>query len=624
MRAFSVRKKSVQEHMENIRKRRRKQMVSIVSICLAVAVLSAVLFIPYDTTPPDVKQYAGSEYYAVIRQLSLATYQKPIFKNNFQAIVGGSLVALRALGSLKAGNPAAPGVLEDYTNITDGNLWGTLDSIENGKYEETTDNQVQGVIETDLMKRSDRYIFYLRDMTLCVYSIAGMESELVGSYEITSELDRKIYANNVEMFLSPDCNTVTLFMQVYAGEDLTVVLNLDVSDPTQIKLKNEMRLNGRMLSARMVNGDVLLAYNYVPKTKYVNYDDPTTFVPQYGTYGNMQCIAPENIVCPNTVSDARYTVICKLSGDTLSMEGVTALLGYSEELYVSQDTIYASRSYTQTKEAVYTGIQTAMTDITGISYAGDGLKILGTIALEGAVKDQYSMDQYEGILRVVTSTNLREYAIRNGRETVTISTNGNQDNVNLYCVDLSDWKIEASVIGFAPAGEEATSVRFDGPKAYVCTAEVIRFTDPVYFFDLSDLSNITYTDTGIIDGYSTSLIQLGNGYLMGVGYSKSGGLKIEIYENTENGVVSVCVYERQATFSENYKAYFIDRERQLIGLAVYPWDGGREYILLHFDGEQLNLVNTLYFSGSMEHVRATLIDDYFYVLSTDFVVKPMD
>ena len=211
-----------------------------------------------------------------------------------------------------------------------------------------------------------------------------------------------------------------------------------------------------------------------------------------------------------------------------------------------------------------------------------------------------------------------------GRNRNCFSANGNQDNVNLYCVDLSDWKIEASVIGFAPAGEEATSVRFDGPKAYVCTAEVIRFTDPVYFFDLSDLSNITYTDTGIIDGYSTSLIQLGNGYLMGVGYSKSGGLKIEIYENTENGVVSVCVYERQATFSENYKAYFIDRERQLIGLAVYPWDGGREYILLHFDGEQLNLVNTLYFSGLMEHVRATLIDDYFYVLSTDFVVKPMD
>ena len=622
MRAFNDRKNSVQEHMENIQKRRRKQMVSIVSICLAVAVLSAVLFVPYDTTPPDVQQYAGSEYYAVIRQLSLATYEKPVFKNNFQAIVVGGMVAFRALGGLKAGN-AAPGAKEEIISPTGGNQWGEVTA--NGTYEETTDNQVQGVIETDLMKRSDRYIFYLRDMTLCVYSIAGMESELVGSYEITSELDRKIYANNVEMFLSPDCNTVTLFMQVYAGADLTVVLNLDVSDPTQIKLKKEMRFSGRFLSARMVNGDVLLAYNYiVPGTKNINYDDPTTFVPQYGTHGNMQCIAPENIVCPETVSDARYTVICKLSGDTLAVEGTTALLGYSEELYVSQDTIYASHSYTQTKEAVYTGTQTAMTEITGISYAGDGLEILGTIALEGTIKNQYSMDQYEGILRVVTSTNLREYTIRNDRETVTISTNGNQDNVNLYCVDLSDWKIEASVIGFAPAGEEATSVRFDGTKAYVCTAEVIRFTDPVYFFDLSDLSNITYTDTGIIDGYSTSLIQLGNGYLMGIGYSKSNRLKIEIYENTEKGVVSVCVYERQATFSEDYKAYFVDRERQLIGLAVYPWDGGREYMLLHFDGEQMNVVNTLNFSGSMDHVRATLIDDYFYVLSTDFIVKPMD
>ena len=121
------------------------------------------------------------------------------------------------------------------------------------------------------------------------------------------------------------------------------------------------------------------------------------------------------------------------------------------------------------------------------------------------------------------------------------------------------------------AGEEATAVRFDGVYAYVCTAEVITLTDPVYFFDLSDLSNITYTDTGTIDGFSTSLIQLEDGYLLGIGYNEERNLKIEIYEETESGVQSVCTYEKACGFSEVYKSYFIDREKNLIGLATTEW-----------------------------------------------------
>ena len=73
---------------------------------------------------------------------------------------------------------------------------------------------------------------------------------------------------------------------------------------------------------------------------------------------------------------------------------------------MSEDTIYATHSYNHKNSEVFNNEykQTAMTEITGISYAGESLEILGTVALEGSVKDQYSMDQYGGILRVVTST----------------------------------------------------------------------------------------------------------------------------------------------------------------------------------------------------------------------------
>ena len=81
--------------------------------------------------------------------------------------------------------------------------------------------------------------------------------------------------------------------------------------------------------------------------------------------------------------------------------------------------------------------------------------------------------------------------------------------------------------------------RFDGTDAYVCTA--VQLTDPVFFFDLSDMDNITYKETGTIEGFSTSLVNFGNGYLLGIGTGNVwGSLKIEIYEESATGVVSVC------------------------------------------------------------------------------------
>ena len=261
-----------------------------------------------------------------------------------------------------------------------------------------------------------------------------------------------------------------------------------------------------------------------------------------------------------------------------------------------------------------------MTEITGISYAGDGLEILGTIALEGSVKNQYSMDQYEGILRVVTSTTVSYFMETIYGEFASSTSSAVDRNVNLYCIDLADWTVKASVIGFAPQGEDAQSVRFDGYHAYVCTAEVITITDPVYFFDLSDLDNITWKDTGTIDGYSTSLINLGDGYLLGIGYSSGNTLKIEVYEESEGGVVSVCSYERCVQFSENYKSYLIDRENDLVGLHIRDWNTGETlYLLLHFNGYKLQPIAAVLAAGAVSYTRAFITDGYLYVFSSDSI-----
>lgn len=633
MKTFDERRESVHAHMQQIVKRRRRMMASVTSICLVLAILGTVLFVPLEVMQPRISMYADSDYYTLIQRLHEATYQKPVYKNNFEKLMNFGVKFDVSASPM----PGSNSIVMDAVAVPNGAPAATMAGAVQEpaeEYVEVTDNQVSGVIEADLFKRSDRYAFYLRGHELSVYSIAGADSRLEAQYQVVDKNDQWglfHYYRATEMYLSQDCKTITILVCGYR-EDLgtcTVLVNLDVSDVANIRQTNRILFTGYYVSSRMVGDQILLTYNYNLKTDEMDYSEPSTFVPQYGTPDGLTCVPSEEIVCPETVSATRYTVVSKIDVSTLAVAGTAALLSYSEDLYVSEDTIYATRSYSAKIEEddQKSWKQADMTEITGIRYDGLGLEVVGSVALEGSLKDQYSMDQHNGILRVVASTSSRLYTQRQFEDEVYYVSSGLQRNVNLYCVDLTDWTVVASVIEFAPWGEDAQSVRFDGDQAYVCTAEVVTLTDPVYFFDLSDIHNITYKDTGTIEGYSTSLINLGDGYLLGIGYGSSTAmLKIEVYEETEYGVISVCAYERQAVFSEEYKSYLVDREHNLIGLQVADSDGtgNRPYLLLHFDGYELNLLHVIKMNGALSDARAFLAEGYLYVFTSDgFAVRSL-
>ena len=304
MRAFSVRKKSVEDYIVKIKRQRRRNGVIAASACLVVAILAAVLFVPYNTNPPDVSMYADSDYYNLIQRLNEATYQKPKFKNNFDALIHSLDFGL-GKGSVSRedfvanGMPMAPGAAPDF---------GNLEESTNGNYEEVTDNQVEGVIEADLLKRSDKYAFYLRDRELLVYSVDGEESALISTYEIDAFAETKFfpewgyihyYANTTEtMYLSMDCNTLTVLLSADSAAvgTCTAVVNLDVSDPTNITMRDCVYFEGGRYTSRMVDDKILLSYDLTIYKNKINFDDPTTFVPQYGVPGNLTCIPADNIV----------------------------------------------------------------------------------------------------------------------------------------------------------------------------------------------------------------------------------------------------------------------------------------------------------------------------------------
>lgn len=488
----------------------------------------------------------------------------------------------------------------------------------NGSYQEVTDNQVEGVIEGDRFKRSDRYLYHLYKNELRIYAIDGEKSKLVTAMPAFESTGLYILSGTSEMFLSEDCTKLTLVSRAEHGDSSCAVATLlDVSNAEKVTRLEQICFAGRYLSARMVDGDILLCYRYGIDTEQIYEEKYDSFVPVYGQLRDMQPMDIEDIYCPELPANASYTVVVRLDED-LKVLDMKALLGYSDQIYVSKNCVYLTSSSSTALEDG-TDARKNVTQITAISYGAGQLELLGTVQVEGTLSNQYYMDEYEGILRVATSTLVGTEEMV-GQYSTWLEQRVIARNCNLYCIDMESGKIISSVIGFAPDGEQVTSARFVGTSAYICTAQIQYLSDPVYFFDLSDVNNITCKHTPVIDGYSNFLIDFGD-HLIGVGVNELSCLKVEVYRQTETAVEPVTSYEPEGTFgSMLYKTYLIDRENQLIGLPIIGGDiVQRSFVVLHFDGQQLQVVQQVQLT-SWEDIRATVIDGYLYLLGSDLQV----
>ena len=612
-------------HPDNVLKtKNHRALISFVAACACFALIigNLWLFVPFNMAPPDVSQYSNSEYYDIIQKLNALTFEQPEHKNNAEKLWAGLKdISMNIDGGIK--NDAANDMIEEGVPEAAPDADDT--------YKEITDNQVRGITEADRIKRSGAHIYYLDDDVLRIYSIDKENTAEIGSYTIYEE-SKGPYMDQWEFYLSSDCKTVTVVTQYYSKNEgfsrrYVNLISLDVSDPTNIVKKDEFNITGEYISSRMVDGSILLLTEFVFSKRELDFNDETTFLPQIDEGNGPHSIPAGDIVSPDSLSSTRYTVVMKLDENTLDLKGTAAYLSYSEDVYVSKNHVFLTHVFADKKENEDGTItRNSMTEISCLTYSGDNFEVRGSVTVRGYVKDQWSMDEYQGILRVFTTTNattIQEQYYDNGIVSSNIlQTATGQSNASLYCVDLSSFEIVASVIDFAPPREEIQSVRFDKELAYVCTS--IERSDPVFFFDLSDLDNITYKDTGTIEGFSTSLINIGNGYLLGICRGDAWNrFKVEVYEETEDGVRSVCAYELDnAEYSTEYKSYYVDRENQLLGIGVidysyyntnnYP-DETRRYIVLYFDGYELvELVNVPLF-GDPANMRGVYIDGYMYM-----------
>jgi uncharacterized secreted protein with C-terminal beta-propeller domain len=122
---------------------------------------------------------------------------------------------------------------------------------------------------------------------------------------------------------------------------------------------------------------------------------------------------------------------------------------------------------------------------------------LGTATVPGVLLDSYSMSDYAGHLRVVTTT---------------VDAQGHTSTA-LYELDDATLRTVGHVGGLG-RNEQVQAVRFLGDLGYVVT---FRQVDPLYVLDLRNPSAPRVAAALTAPGYSTYLHPVGTGRLLGVG-----------------------------------------------------------------------------------------------------------
>ncbi len=356
----------------------------------------------------------------------------------------------------------------------------------------------------------------------------------VGKINITPEKDKKVYhmvvcemyvkGNRlvalVECSIRDDVNNADNFKKYYYygySKSVTMAVCFDISDRANAKEMWRVYQDGSYISSRLVDNQLVFLSNY-----YVDlHDDKETVinncVPRYSS-GNaaMERIPCDCIVIGENINDTSYLVASNVNIEDEATLKTQSTLGAGSNVYCTTETLYATSTvYKDTKAAAEIfGVTEATTSIYKFDIRNGNINYVGCGSVKGHTLNQFSIDEYNGYLRIATTTGSWGASLSN----------------QLYVLDDS-LKVVGEITGIAK-GETIKSVRFTGDTGYVVTFEQ---TDPLFVIDLSNPEKPEIKGELKIPGFSTYLHPVGDNLLLGVGVDgtndgQGNGMKVSLFD----------------------------------------------------------------------------------------------
>jgi inhibitor of cysteine peptidase len=473
-----------------------------------------------------------------------------------------------------------------YKTSRDSNTWGGIPGVvvpapsfnslgptESSPDYSTTNIQVAGVDEADIVKTDGQYIYVVSgNKTTIVKAYPPAQAQVVSEIQVTGTI-AGIFVNGDRLVLFGDETPYYPYYpyndgirasssSAYYWSPKTFVKVYDIADRANPQLERDISADGQYLSSRMI-GD----YAYVVINEPVYGEDNQVELPRIYSGGNEKGTEiPATDIYYSDVVDYYYTyttiMAVNTQNDDLEPTYETILLGASSNLYVSVNNIYLT--FPVWRGDVGDG---QATSIYRIQIAGDNITYVASGQVPGMVLNQFSMDEYGGYFRVATTTG---YVSRTGEAT---SQN------HIYTLNMA-LNITGSLDNLAP-GEKIYSARFMGDRCYLVTFKKV---DPLFVVDLSNPYHPAVLGYLKVTGYSDYLQPYDETHIIGIGketveaeegdFAWYQGVKISLFDVSDvNRPVEISKYEigdrgTDSPVLYDHKALLFDESRNLLVIPV--------------------------------------------------------
>ena len=384
----------------------------------------------------------------------------------------------------------------------------------------------------------------------------------------------------------------------------------------------QYEVSGNLIGTRKIDDNLYIITNsYIPF--YLDDVDLNDYLPYYIASDTKITSNYNDIVYVEGTSPNSFTAFYALDLDheLVDMEVVLGDSGYN--LYVSNENIYlVGNMYYFAPMTEWLDVQEPVSEtktaILKVAITGADLEFHSMGAVDGYALNQFSMDEYDGNLRIVTTTVETSFQTDDF-----ISFWSGEVRNNIYVLN-EDMEVISVTDDFGKPRETVKSSRFVGEFCYVVTFEQ---TDPFYIIDLSDPFNPVKRGELEVPGFSSYLQPLGNDFILGIGFGDNSGgtngLKISVYDvrDKDNPVLFdelIFDYEEfgwgYSTATYNHKDLLVSLSKGLIALpfstysysnSEYSYDSG--ILVLKFDP-----IDGLSRDGYIQHEVDTTENVYVY------------
>jgi hypothetical protein len=310
-----------------------------------------------------------------------------------------------------------------------------------------------------------------------------------------------------------------------ASDPLTRVVSLDISNPSAPRVSDDLSIDGGALSTREYpDGTVRVVLSTgSPPLDFVHPNRDRTLAEATAQNRRIVQDAPVQAWLPGVrsgsgakrpllgCSDVRHPVrpsglgtlsVLSFPFDEAGRHTATAVTASGDLVYSSADRLYVATYGDRS-----TQVHAFALDAGRTSYVGSG-------SVPGTVRDRWSFDEYDGHLRVATTTSpaptvgIRPDAAT--RPSVDVSTTA------VTVLDERDGRlVPIGRVDGLGEDEQVKAVRWFGDLAVVVT---FRQTDPLYTLDLSDPEHPRLLGELEAPGFSAYLHPVGDDLLVGIGH----------------------------------------------------------------------------------------------------------